>query len=597
MKPPPPGPPKEGLEEVERALAVLGGRHPDAVRLERETLEAAARKRAENENEGRVERRRRWRRRAIVLGVGAGLSAAALVAREKLTERRSTLGRATEPLAPYVAAGFGRRLDGTLLHPERLEADIDGGTCVVAVGVGPQGVSDLVVTRDDEVTKSAGLLAWCSCAKEHVVVETPHPGGAHAAALVRADARAFAGTFGFARNHLAPKDLMTSACAEEHLDGWLALPAPERRPAAGETIDDSAWLKDSPARATLLAARFHEVGRSPSDLPFAFFVAPDNACAVALADAPGVAVTLRNEAGHRVVTGTGAVAVCASKSETWTAWPDKPTAVTVLAGPAGRVGGLLGVQELAKGAGLPVQTGWVAPDDLAWDATQTAHASGISEPTPVSDYSAPDRAMVRNARVVALSLSGGARVAPDTTKDLLFYACARPLEGAAQDICVQDGPMRWRDTSSKGRSGGAESPLPFWLQSLSEVHDADLVRAEVGLLELARRLTRAGFDPTVLESLKELPQGVDVQGRAGEDAIVAFTLSPRPPFATPCTDGPRWSLDGEPRVVPLAAGEHVVLRPLVPSSVPPDARRTVVFRRTASEPHEAGASSTDAGPP
>src|SRR5579863_7005898 len=62
-------PTAEPLAEVERALSILQGRHPDAVRAERETQLALANKKAEGEaraTAARVEERRRW----IVRSVG-----------------------------------------------------------------------------------------------------------------------------------------------------------------------------------------------------------------------------------------------------------------------------------------------------------------------------------------------------------------------------------------------------------------------------------------------------------------------------------------------------------------------------------------------
>ncbi|MDB4997030.1 MAG: hypothetical protein JWM74_4462, partial [Myxococcaceae bacterium] len=93
-------------------------------------------------------------------------------------------------------------------------------------------------------------------------------------------------------------------------------------------------------------------------------------------------------------------------------------------------------------------------------------------------------------------------------------------------------------------------------------------------------LTRAGFDPTVLEAVTELPSGVDVAGRAGEDAIVAIALEPQAPWAIPCTNGPAWSLGGDPLVIELPAGKHAALTHTKPVASSKEARRTVVFRRT-----------------
>ena len=98
------------------------------------------------------------------------------------------------------------------------------------------------------------------------------------------------------------------------------------------------------------------------------------------------------------------------------------------------------------------------------------------------------------------------------------------------------------------------------------------------LLALTRRLTRDGFEPTVLEGVTELPDGIRVVGRAGEDAIVAVGLAPKSPWAIPYTDGVPWDLGDAPRIVALQPGLAVKLGSSPPPSAPLDKRRTVVFR-------------------
>ena len=101
------------------------------------------------------------------------------------------------------------------------------------------------------------------------------------------------------------------------------------------------------------------------------------------------------------------------------------------------------------------------------------------------------------------------------------------------------------------------------------------------LLALARRLVREGFEPTVLEGVTELRDGVRVVGRAGEDAVVAIGLGPKPPWVFPYTDGVPWDLGDAPRVVAAAAGAAVKLTSSPPPDAPLEKRRTVVFRHAA----------------
>jgi hypothetical protein len=112
-------------------------------------------------------------------------------------------------------------------------------------------------------------------------------------------------------------------------------------------------------------------------------------------------------------------------------------------------------------------------------------------------------------------------------------------------------------------------------------HEPDAIARVPELVTLARRLARAAFQPTLLEGVTELPDGVRVVGRAGEDAIVAMGLGPRAPWVFPYTDGLPWDLGDSPRVVALQPGAAVKLASSPPSNAPIEKRRTIVFRRIA----------------
>ena len=72
-----------------------------------------------------------------------------------------------------------------------------------------------------------------------------------------------------------------------------------------------------------------------------------------------------------------------------------------------------------------------------------------------------------------------------------------------------------------------------------------------------------------------------VVGRAGEDAIVAVGLGPKPPWAFPYSDAVPWDLGDEPRVVALQPGLAVKLTSTPPPNAPIEKRRTIVFRHAA----------------
>ncbi|MDB4995582.1 MAG: hypothetical protein JWM74_3014, partial [Myxococcaceae bacterium] len=69
---PPPAKKPDDLAEVEAALSVLGGRHPDHVRRERETIEAIAAKQRALDAESRRERNRKLKVALVaVMAIGA----------------------------------------------------------------------------------------------------------------------------------------------------------------------------------------------------------------------------------------------------------------------------------------------------------------------------------------------------------------------------------------------------------------------------------------------------------------------------------------------------------------------------------------------
>jgi hypothetical protein len=110
--------------------------------------------------------------------------------------------------------------------------------------------------------------------------------------------------------------------------------------------------------------------------------------------------------------------------------------------------------------------------------------------------------------------------------------------------------------------------------------EPDAVARIPELVTMARRLARAGFQPTDLEGVTELADGVRVTGRAGEDAIVAVGMAPRPPWVFPYGNGVPWDLGDAPPIISLEPGASVKLATSPRSSADVETRRTVVFRRT-----------------
>ena len=185
-------------------------------------------------------------------------------------------------------------------------------------------------------------------------------------------------------------------------------------------------------------------------------------------------------------------------------------------------------------------------------------------------------------RVASLSFETPNALVPESPVDLYSY-CDPPLDAKMHEaICVFSGPQKWRTEGGAEAVGGiARSKLPFWLFTMQGANDPVALKGVTQLFTLARRLGRDGFTPSTLEALTELPMGVEVLGRAGEDAIVAVGVAATAPWVYPLTDGPAWTLDEAPRIVALKPLEKVTLSAsLTAKLLPPKAsRRTVVWRR------------------
>jgi hypothetical protein len=114
------------------------------------------------------------------------------------------------------------------------------------------------------------------------------------------------------------------------------------------------------------------------------------------------------------------------------------------------------------------------------------------------------------------------------------------------------------------------------------------MKVAADLVTFSRRMRRLGFEPTAMEAMTEMPNGVDVLGRANEDAVVALGLAPEAPWIFPYADDAKhaWNITtGEPRVVPVKVLEKVKLVTTTKEKLPSkDTRRSVVYRRQAKKP-------------
>ena len=560
------------LDEVERAISVLGGRHPEHERSRRETLAAAEQRRLVVEAE-LARAARRGRRRALVIAANVVALGIAGVVTWRLVTRAGIIRAAlARDEAPFLGHGLEELASNQLTARRLLEANTPGASCFVALATSGR-VRAQLAGRPIDGGRSVG---WCACEPAHVSIETVEATEDVAGlALLRIDARSVGGALARSWVSFQP-DVWGEGgeeCAETALDSW---------------IEDHHWPKP-PVEATALdgihgtetlhRAGFRIVSIVAEGKPFAVVEPEAEQCKLALSG--GGEMFLRAPGGARVVEhASGAMLWCASRASTVSVWRvgESPGSIVVLSAPAKRLGGLLGASECAHDAGYTVAPAatWLPQEDGAWDAADILRASALDGVASGPVAAAPGS---KDVRLAAFVYSPPARVAWDPPTE--SSSCQPALGGTSsieQSVCAFAAPVSvWRP--GDGSVAFARASVPVWLSSLGARSEPDAVARMPELLALARQLTREGFEPTVLEGVTELRDGVRVVGRAGEDAVVAVGLAPKPPWVFPYTDSIPWDLGDSPRVLSLQPGTAVTLKSSPAPDVPLDRRRTVVFRR------------------
>jgi hypothetical protein len=566
-----------GLAEVERALSVLEGRHPEHVRVRRETLVAAADRQAALAV-ARAERARWQRRRGMIVALTvAAFGAAAAVGWRFFTRAHTLRERLDRATAPFAQAGWSEMASNVLTARLRLDVDVPGSSCAVALSTGEEM---LVVHQEGRTFEAPHSVAFCTCESSvATVVEATGSSTADAVgiSLMRIDARAIGGPL--ARSWATPPvDRWGGAgadCAEAPFDAWLA---DGRAPVS--PVTDS-WLSQEPTRAPLRRAGFQVVATVPTQRAFGAVAAPAGSCVLAVAEAHEP-LSLRVTGGSRPISrAQGSLLFCASQASTATVWREGTSPVVMVAAPAEAVGGLLGARECAAAAGLHVPSAatWLSDADLAWDAERVLRASvRAGAATNVAAEAMPAEPGAPDGRLVAVALAPAARIAWEPGG--AAPACD-PAFGAAdtlrESVCMPVAAGSWW-RQGDGLASVARAPLPFWLAPLEPVRDPAAAPLVVKLLGLARQLGTGGFAPTLLEGVTEVADGIRVVGRANEDTVVAVGLSPSAPWVFPFTNEIPWKLGESPAMVPLGPGENIKLTASPLSSAPVEKRRTVVFR-------------------
>jgi hypothetical protein len=585
--PPPPKPKgQDDLAEVERALSVLQGRDPEFERARRQDEEARAKRRAQIEEASRTEGRKARTRRLVIVAVGIVLAGVAVFAGTMFRAEVERRGRIEKASDSYRAMGFTIVETSGRGSPGTLEETPDKG-CLIAVSTGDAPLK--VVRASGDAIEGKGPLVFCVCATEKLTItsKVDKEGGL---ALLRIESPAIGGSKAFAFLPFKPGTTARTdeACAEQSLDAWVD----GKRYPAPPPLEEK-WLKEDPKRAAMFeAVGFKSIGGVAADRPFGIVDLPKESCIVAVGK-PGDALTLRLKGGATpIAKADTAFAWCASGEQTAVVERvQHATAgdVTVIAAPAARVGGTVGLEEILEAAHLKVgQKAIAVPHvDHAWNAKQLLVASAVPDGV-VTVASAPDIPVDNEARLASVSF-GSPNALVAVPAEEVFSFCEPILSDTSLDaMCVFSGQHAWKISNSEAVAGVARAKLPFWLFGLQDAKEPAAMKVAADLVTFTRRMRRAGFEPTAMEAMTETNNGVDVLGRANEDAVIAFGLAPVSPWIFPYADDPTksWNITtGEPRIVPVKVLEKVKLVSTVKGTLPSkDIRRSVVYRRQAKKP-------------
>lgn len=343
--------PKNSLDEVERALSALDGRHHDAMRVQRETQLAAAAKRAAVEAAADEEEAHEKRVGAlrVVLGlVGVAALAGAGWYGSRWYRAQVAAEAALAPLAaPYLAAGW-KTLPRPLWRPRKsTETMVGGGTCILALASTSPGNGKLVLERPSGTVTAETSIAFCTCGDERVVVHTEGglPGGVQ---VLFQEAVAVGGSNALAFLVPRPKTLAGQTCPVDPLDAWLL---------AGKGVSPpTAAALAAPAKDALEASGWKLAASAPPDLPFAVVAGAAESCFVALSSDPGEALSLRDAGGERPLHPASGASLglgwCTHVARPLTVWHAGTGTVVVYRLASARVGGTLGLREKAGALGL-----------------------------------------------------------------------------------------------------------------------------------------------------------------------------------------------------------------------------------------------------
>jgi hypothetical protein len=553
-----------GLDEVERALSVLDGRHPEYERTRRESVEAASAQRsAQRAAHAREVRKRVLRVLAVVVAVGA-LAAGAWSVRGALVRSSAIAAGLDVASARFTKSGFEVLASSGIRAPHTLEVDVGDGRCVVAL---TSAAWEMTVTHAASELHGTGSIGWCACAPEHVVVKAPASAALdEGLRVVDIDARTMGGREGWAS--LADAQPASfgpggDTCSEDALVAWIASGRFPKVPY------DTSWLDHDRA---LARAGFRAVAGSPAGRRFAVVQPDKESCLYALrTEGHGDDLALTTMDGAQLARGSRIV-WCDPSARSVTVRSDGTGPVLVVSVAGNTVGGMGGTLERVGATDVAT---WIAPEALAWDASALLRASALPD---VATVAPGDEAPFARARFVGLSMSGTDAFAVPGGSSAKDEPVCSEGPGLAR-VCAQAAARSWSPIPGKPL-GVAAAPLPYWLTVFESQRDRRALGAQLALLRHARRLTGEGFELTLFSGVTELAGGrVEVTGHAGKDAVVVVGIGATEPYTFPFRDAP------PPRpheddwlVLPLASDGHVTLTAYPAPTGAEKQRRILVFR-------------------
>ena len=511
--------PAPELSEVERAISVLHGRHPEHERMRREDNEAKAARAAVHAAEHRAASKVEMMRR-VKLGAIGGVVLVALVviagSVRKESKRTEALQKASDP---FTGKGWALVETSGRGDPTKLEADVEAG-CFVAATAKPGRVK---LAYTGGFVEGEGSVLTCLCEPGRVTVTSEKT--AEGLVLLKNEAASVGGqrAFYFLPFKVGALGYSDTLCAEASLDAWI-----DAKKWLTLTPDEK-WL-DAPERKPLKDAGFKAAGSVRSDTPFGIIEVPANTCVLFVDETGGDKMSLRLKGGGQAISATGSSAWCTSTA-TVAAVQHEPRKserdLMLLFAPAARVGGLWGVREAAEKSKIRVSAMSVPAADRNWIAKQLLVASMI--PESLITLGTEDTEKDKDARIAVLSVEKAGTLVSDAPEGV-FSFCDPPLNTTTAALCVFSGPQRWRIEGADSVAGLARSKTPFWLFGLQNVGEPDALKRETQMITLARALHRSGYEPTTIEAITETDKGAEVLGRANEDSIVAVMLAPVGPL-------------------------------------------------------------------